>query len=51
MPMDIQMAKGAGVSACGVTYGNATGEELWVAGADFVIDDICALKELLLEKA
>lgn len=51
MPMDIQMAKGAGVSACGVTYGNATGEELLAAGADFVIDDICALKELLLEKA
>ncbi len=50
MPMDIQMAKGAGVSACGVTYGNATGEELWAAGADFVIDEICGLKELLFEK-
>ncbi len=50
MPMDIQMAKGAGVFACGVTYGNATGEELWAAGADFVIDDICGLKELLFEK-
>ncbi len=50
MPMDIQMAKGAGVFACGVTYGNATREELWAAGADFVIDDLCGLKELLFEK-
>ncbi|MBR5798856.1 MAG: HAD family hydrolase [Lachnospiraceae bacterium] len=51
MPMDIQMAKGAGVFACGVTYGNATGEELLAAGADFTVDEIYGLKGILFEKA
>ena len=40
MPVDIAMAHGAGVSACGVTYGNATRDELLAAGAEYLIDDI-----------
>lgn len=43
MPVDILMAHNAGVRACGVTYGNATREELVAACADWVIDDIAEL--------
>ena len=43
MPVDILMGKGAGCTTCGVTYGNATREELVESGADFIIDDISAL--------
>ena len=45
MPVDILMGKGAGCTTCGVTYGNATREELVEAGADFIIGDF---SELLL---
>ncbi len=38
MPFDIMMGKGAGTSACGVTYGNSSRRELCESGADFVID-------------
>lgn len=44
MPVDILMAHNAGIRAVGVTYGNATREELIAASADHVIDDI---RELL----
>ena len=43
MPVDILMGKGAGCTTCGVTYGNATREELVEAGADFIIGDFSAL--------
>ncbi len=47
MPVDIAMAHGAGVKACGVSYGNATREELEAAGAEFIIDDFTRLNSLL----
>ena len=46
MPVDILMGKGAGARTCGVTYGNASREELAAAGADLLIDDFSALAEL-----
>ena len=39
MPVDIRMGKGAGARTCGVTYGNASREDLAAAGADCIIDD------------
>lgn len=47
MPMDIAMGRNAGVRTCGVTYGNADRETLLSAGADFVIDRIDELIEIL----
>ena len=47
MPFDIEMGKRAGVYTCGVTYGNATRKELISAGADFVIDRMEELLDLL----
>jgi len=47
MPFDILMGRGAGVATCGVTYGNATAQELLEAGADYVIDDISGLLEVV----
>ena len=47
MPMDIGMGRGAGVRTCGVTYGNASRETLLEAGADFVIDQIGELLDIL----
>lgn len=43
MPVDILMGRNAGVQTCGVTYGNATRDQLQVAGADFLIDDFAEL--------
>lgn len=43
MPVDIAMAHNAGVRAIGVSYGNATHEELIAANADAVIDHISEL--------
>lgn len=43
MPVDILMARNAGVRAVGVSYGNATREELLASGADYVIDDFAEL--------
>lgn len=48
MPFDIQMGARAGVRTCGVTYGNATREELAVSGADFIIDDFAELLPIVL---
>lgn len=39
MPVDIAMAHNANVEAIGVSYGNATREELEAAQADWIIDD------------
>ncbi|MBO4496440.1 MAG: HAD-IA family hydrolase [Clostridiales bacterium] len=47
MPVDIAMGKSAGVRTCGVTYGNSDRADLEAAGADFVIDNIEELLEVL----
>ena len=47
MPLDINMGKNAGAYTCGVTYGNSDKEALLAAGADFVIDDIMELLEIV----
>ena len=47
MPVDILMGSRAGCKTCGVTYGNASKEELQEAGADYIIDDIKLLLELI----
>ena len=47
MPYDILMGSRAGAVTCGVTYGNASREELREAGADWIIDRICLLKDIL----
>ena len=44
MPVDISMARNASLCSVGVSYGNATREELEAAGADYVID---SFEELL----
>ncbi len=43
MPVDMLMARNADVRAVGVSYGNATREELLAAGADHLIDDFAEL--------
>ena len=40
MPVDILMGRNAGTRTCGVTYGNASRQQLDKAGANFVIDDM-----------
>lgn len=47
MPVDILMAHNAGVRAVGVSWGNASREELEAAGADWVIDSMEELIGLL----
>ena len=47
MPIDIQMGKKAGVYTCGVTYGNSDRNKLIEAGADYVIDRISELFDIL----
>ncbi len=44
---DILMARGAGVKAVGVTYGNGSREELLKAGAEYVIDSFAELLRIL----
>lgn len=46
MPYDILMGKRAGARTCGVTYGNASREELADSGADYLIDDFAELLDL-----
>ena len=48
IPVEIAMAHNANVRAIGVSYGNATHEELREAGADAIIDDITKLLALPL---
>ena len=43
MPVDILMGRNAGTLTCGVTYGNASRQQLEDAGADFIIDDMTEL--------
>ena len=47
MAIDILMGANAGVKTCGVTWGNGTREELKEAGADYIIDRIEDLINLL----
>lgn len=47
MPFDILMGKNAGVYTCGVTYGNSDRAGLLESGADFVIDGIGELMDIL----
>ena len=47
MPFDILMGKNAGVYTCGVTYGVSGKNRLLEAGADWVIDDISELLEIV----
>ena len=50
MPVDILMGKGAGTLTCGVTYGNSSREDLAASGADFIIDGIEALIDVLKDR-
>ena len=47
MPYDIQMGKGAGAYTCGVTYGNSDRDALTASGADYVIDRIGELLDII----
>lgn len=47
MPVDIVMAHNAGIKAIGVSFGNATHEELIEAKADWIIDDITMLLDII----
>lgn len=46
-PIDIEAGKRAGVATCGVTYGYSSREELEVAGADIVVDNLIDLKKVV----
>lgn len=47
MNVDILMGLNAGTKTCGVTYGNGTRKELEEAGADYIIDGIEMLLEIM----
>ena len=47
MPFDINMAINAGVKSCGVTWGNADAAQLKESGANYVIDKMSQLLEIL----
>lgn len=47
MPVDIAMAHNAGIRAIGVDYGNATRKELEEAGADWIVDSITKILEII----
>lgn len=47
MPVDILMARTAGVRSVGVTYGNSTAEQLQSAGADHIISNISELLDIV----
>ncbi len=47
MPVDIAMAHNAGIRAIGVDYGNATREELEAAEADWIVDSITKIVEII----
>lgn len=48
MPVDILMGKAANVRTCAVTYGNAQRSQLEETGADFIIDDMAELNEIVI---
>ena len=47
MPVDILMGANAGAHTCGVTYGNASRQQLEESGAEFIIDDMAELPDIL----
>ena len=47
MPVDIAMAHNAGIRAIGVDYGNATREELEAAEADWIVDSITKILDII----
>ncbi len=47
MNVDILMGKNAGTMTCGVTYGNGTRQELEEAGADYIIDSMGQLTDIV----
>ena len=47
MPFDINMATNAGVKSCGVTWGNADAAQLKESGANYIIDKMSQLLEIL----
>ena len=47
MPMDVAMGRNAGTFTCGVTYGNSNRKQLLEAGADYVIDRIADLADII----
>ena len=47
MPFDIIMGKNAGVHTCGVTYGVSDKKSLLEVGADWIIDNISDLLEIV----
>jgi phosphoglycolate phosphatase len=47
MPVDILMGANAGTLSCGVTYGNATREQLEEVGANYIINDMAQLLEFV----
>ena len=47
MPFDINMATNAGVKSCGVTWGNEDAAQLKESGANYVIDKMSQLLEIL----
>ena len=47
MPVDIAMAHNASIRTVGVSFGNATHEELAEANADWIIDDITRLLDIV----
>ena len=47
MPVDILMGRNAGTRTCGVTYGNASRQQLEEASADFIIDDMVELVNII----
>lgn len=47
MPMDVAMGKNAGTYTCGVTYGNASRQQLEDAGAGYIIDSMRELIEVI----
>lgn len=47
MHYDILMGKNAGARTCGVTYGNATRQQLEESGADYIIDDFAQLPDIV----
>jgi phosphoglycolate phosphatase len=48
MSIDIQTGRNSGISTCAVTYGLGKKKELEEFAPDFIIDDICMLKEIII---
>ena len=48
MPVDIMMGSRAGAITCGVTYGNACREQLEQVCADYIINDMAELKDIIV---